>query len=67
MVANDVARLVKKGMDVVIQSGAGEASGLADAEYEAKGASVATAPRARKIALRVIRFIDSSTSRDRQQ
>ncbi len=35
-----VARLVKAGLKVCVQAGAGESSGVADKEYEAKGASI---------------------------
>ncbi len=37
-----VARLEKAGMDVVVQAGAGIASGITDADYQEKGAQVET-------------------------
>lgn len=40
LVPNDVARLIKEGLEVVVESGAGDASGASDADYQAKGASI---------------------------
>lgn len=40
LVPTCVGRLVKAGLEVVVQAGAGERSAVADSEYEAKGASM---------------------------
>ena len=40
LVPTCVGRLVKAGLEVVVQAGAGERSAIADSEYEAKGASI---------------------------
>lgn len=43
MVPDAVAKLVRLGLDVCIESGAGAASGFADGDYEAKGAKLVSA------------------------
>jgi NAD(P) transhydrogenase subunit alpha len=53
LVPADVPKLKKAGIDVVIESGAGEAAGHADAAYVAKGAQIATT-RAGALAANVI-------------
>lgn len=40
MVPNEISRLTKKGLGVVVQTGAGVAAGYPDADYAAKGAQI---------------------------
>lgn len=40
LVPNCIAKLVKAGLEVVVQSGAGLASGISDDEYQSKGATI---------------------------
>ena len=42
LVAGNLAQLQKAGIDVIVESGAGESAGITDADYEAKGATIAT-------------------------
>ncbi|NOT00271.1 MAG: Re/Si-specific NAD(P)(+) transhydrogenase subunit alpha [Phycisphaerales bacterium] len=42
LVPQDVARLVKAGISVAVESGAGHAAGCADSDYTAKGATIET-------------------------
>ena len=44
LVPESVGKLVKAGIEVVVQSGAGESASLADAAYEKAGATIAGAP-----------------------
>jgi NAD(P) transhydrogenase subunit alpha len=46
LVADGVKRLTAKGFQVRVQSGAGEASGVSDADYVAAGATIEVQPRA---------------------
>src|SRR5262245_30110111 len=41
LVPADVAKLVKSGLAVIVESGAGEGAGFADKSYESKGAQIA--------------------------
>lgn len=42
LVAGNLAQLQKAGIEVIVESGAGESAGITDADYEAKGATIAT-------------------------
>ena len=42
LVAGNLAQLQKAGIDVIVESGAGQSAGITDADYEAKGATIAT-------------------------
>ncbi len=42
IVPNSIPKLMKKGFEVVVESGAGSAANYPDSEYEEKGASIAT-------------------------
>lgn len=46
LVPESIGRLVKAGIEVVVQSGAGEAASIGDAAYEKAGATIATPPPA---------------------
>lgn len=46
LIPENCAKLIKTGLDVVVETGAGERSAHADAEYQAAGAHVESDPRA---------------------